>query len=102
MTELPPESVLRLARALGLEEFLDVLGWKISLQTHTGSLRVEVPVTTVFPTVYDLHHFCALWNIPLTDNEKRQTSLKTSPWAGMWSTRLHLDKTYPLYIDNRK
>lgn len=95
MTELPPESVLRLARALGLEEFCSAMGWELARERN----RIYVPVNDCFDQLKDLFSFCQKFEIPLNSVELNLGSSGKSLWDSMWTFRKGTDNRYPLFVD---
>lgn len=59
MTALPPDSVLRLAKALGREEFVSACGWRLTREVKD----VLIPIKQ-FESREDLLRFLDKWYVP--------------------------------------
>lgn len=98
MNNLPPDSVLRLARALGLEEFFACLELQFD-----GPQRVPIPLNRL-TTPQDLWNFCVKWDIKLepVETDYLRDGKAAVGMGGPTSTDFGegwTNNTYPLYLD---
>lgn len=63
VTPLPPESVLRLARALGLQEFASACGWEIKSNDAAYTCVWALVPSHQFENMKALQTFCTKWNV---------------------------------------
>ncbi len=90
--ELPPESVLKLYRAVGLQEFFGLLGWS---EAEDNPFRKLVPKDQ-WKTGPELFEFCQKYDIPINLELEREYLVSPDRWHEDWPNNL-----YQLYLTRK-
>ncbi len=89
---LPSESLLKLYRAVGAQEYCGLLGWK-----YIHPKRVEVPVRGVYSTLKQLHQTAQKLGFVLSPrNENSQMPDGKLLWENMFTSCVRDDVPYYL------